>query len=370
MKKILFMIESLKGGGAEKVLSTLVKNIDKTKYDITVFVIAKTGIYVSDVENNCRLLYALDSDNSNDSFLFKLKSKFIYCCNPAMVYKYLIKESYDIEIAFVEGLATKLVSNSFNKNSKKYAWVHTDLINNPWTNIVYKSIDEERECYSKFDKVLCVSSSVKNAFDHKYHTENSAIQYNLIDENEIIKKSKEISVQKQEHLQLITLGRLVPQKGYDRLIKCIKRIINEGYDNFNLWILGEGEQREYIEHYIKDNCLEKYITLLGFKSNPYPYLAASDAFICSSRSEGFSTVATEALILEKPIFTVDCAGMRELFANCECGCIVENKDESLYEMLKFILKQENFEIYNEGLYERISYFKLKKRIKEIENLFD
>ena len=62
--------------------------------------------------------------------------------------------------------------------------------------------------------------------------------------------------------------------------------------------------------------------------------------------------------------------MRELFANCECGCIVENKDESLYEMLKFILKQENFEIYNEGLYERISYFKLKKRIKEIENLFD
>ena len=154
------------------------------------------------------------------------------------------------------------------------------------------------------------------------------------------------------------------------MIKCIKRIINEGYDNFNLWILGEGEQREYIEHYIKDNCLEKYITLLGFKSNPYPYLAASDAFICSSRSEGFSTVATEALILEKPIFTVDCAGMRELFANCECGCIVENKDESLYEMLKFILKQENFEIYNEGLYERISYFKLKKRIKEIQNLFD
>ena len=218
--------------------------------------------------------------------------------------------------------------------------------------------------------MLCVSSSVKNAFDHKYHTENSAIQYNLIDENEIIKKSKEISVQKQEHLQLITLGRLVPQKGYDRLIKCIKRIINEGYDNFNLWILGEGEQREYIEHYIKDNCLEKYITLLGFKSNPYPYLAASDAFICSSRSEGFSTVATEALILEKPIFTVDCAGMRELIANCECGCIVENKDESLYEMLKFILKQENFEIYNEGLYERISYFKLKKRIKEIETLFD
>lgn len=370
MKKILFMIESLKGGGAEKVLSTLVKNIDKTKYDITVFVIAKTGIYVSDVKNNCRLLYALDSDNSNDGFLFKLKSKFIYCCNPAMVYKYLIKESYDIEIAFVEGLATKLVSNSFNKNSKKYAWVHIDLINNPWTKIVYKSIDEERECYSKFDKVLCVSSSVKEAFDKKYNTGNSAIQYNPVDENEIFNKSKKLIVHKQANLQFVTLGRLVPQKGYDRLVKCIKKIRDEGYDNFNIWILGEGEQRKFLEKYIEDNALEKYVTLLGFKSNPYPYIAASDAFICSSRSEGFSTVATESLILGKPIFTVDCAGMRELFANCECGCIVENKDESLYEMLKFILKQENFEIYNDGLHERISYFKLKKRIKEIETLFD
>ena len=212
--------------------------------------------------------------------------------------------------------------------------------------------------------------SVKNAFDYKYNTENSAIQYNLIDEYEIIEKSKELTVQKQEHLQLITLGRLVPQKGYDRLVKCIKRVITEGYDNFNLWILGEGEQREYLENYIKDSGLEKYITLLGFKSNPYPYLAASDAFICSSRSEGFSTVATEALILEKPIFTVDCAGMRELFGDSECGLIVENKDESLYEMLKFVIKHQNFEIYNKGLYERINYFKLKNRIKEIETLFD
>lgn len=370
MKKILFMIESLKGGGAEKVLATLVKNIDKTKYDITVFVIAKTGIYVKDVENNCKLLYALDSDSSDNGFLFKLKSKFIYCCNPAIVYKYLIKETYDIEIAFVEGLATKLISNSFNKNSKKYAWVHIDLINNPWTDIVYKSSEDERKCYSKFDNVLCVSSSVKEAFDIKYNTGNSTIQYNPVDEKEITIKSNEFIIEKQADLQFVSLGRLVPQKGYDRLAKCVKELKDGGYSNFNIWILGEGEQKELLEDYIKANGLEDYITLLGFKSNPYPYLAASDAFICSSRSEGFSTVATEALILNKPIFTVECAGMRELFGDYECGRIVPNNDESLYELLEFVLNQNDFKKYENDLYERANYFKLNKRINEIESLFD
>lgn len=370
MKKILFMIESLNGGGAEKVLTTLVKNIDKKKYDVTVFVIAKTGIYVNDVEDNCRLLYALDFDNSKKGFFFKIKSKLIYSANPATVYKYLIKESYDIEIAFIEGFATKLIANSCNKNSKKIAFVHIDLVNNPWTNIAYKSIEEERKCYSKFDRVLCVSSSVKDAFDRKYDTKNSDIQYNPVDENEIIKKSRESKVQRQSALQLVTLGRLVPQKGYDRLVKCIKKLKDEGYSNFNIWILGEGEQKELLEDYIKDNCLEDYVSLLGFKSNPYPYLVASDAFICSSRSEGFSTVATEALILNKPIFTVECAGMRELFGDFDCGRIVPNNDESLYELLEFVLNQNDFKKYENALYERANYFKLNKRINEIESLFD
>lgn len=369
MKKVLFIIESLGDGGAEKILTTLIKNVDKTKYDITVFVIAKTGIYVKEVESNCRLLYALNPEKNYNSLLYKLKLKFIYCCNSALVYKTLIKENYDIEIAFVEGLATKLVANSFNKHSKKYAWVHIDLINNPWTDIVYKSLEEERECYNRFDRVFCVSSSVKDAFDAKYDTHNSAIQYNPVDEKEIIDKSKEFKVEKKAELQLVTLGRLVPQKGYDRLVKCVKRARDEGYDHFNIWILGEGKQRVFLEKYIKDNKLDKYITLCGFKNNPYPYIAASDAFICSSRSEGFSTVATEALILGKPIFTVECAGMKELFGDCECGRIVENNDQSLYELFVNVLKKSDFNLYTKDLIKRKENFKLKRAIEEIENLF-
>ena len=236
---------------------------------------------------------------------------------------------------------------------------------------MYRSLEEEKKCYRKFNRVLCVSSSVKNAFDKKYNIDNSSIQYNPVNEKEILKKSKELIVHKQANLQFVTLGRLVPQKGYDRLVKCIKKIRDEGYDNFNIWILGEGEQREFLEEYIEDNALEKYVTLLGFKSNPYPYIAASDAFICSSRSEGFSTVATESLILGKPIFTVDCAGMKELFGNYECGMIVNNNEDDLYEMILNILIDTNkISKYNSNIFNRQKNFTLERRMMEIEDLIN
>ena len=113
------------------------------------------------------------------------------------------------------------------------------------------------------------------------------------------------------------------------------------------------------------------MTLLGFKSNPYPYIAASDAFICSSRSEGFSTVATESLILGKPIFTVDCAGMKELFGNYECGMIVNNNEDDLYEMILNILIDTNkISKYNSNIFNRQKNFTLERRMMEIEDLIN
>lgn len=67
MKKILFFIESLSGGGAEKVLTTLVKNLDKQKFDITVLVVAKTGVYVKEVEKYCHLISMLPDYDSLSS---------------------------------------------------------------------------------------------------------------------------------------------------------------------------------------------------------------------------------------------------------------------------------------------------------------
>lgn len=86
--------------------------------------------------------------------------------------------------------------------------------NTPWTDIAYRSFEEEKNCYQKFDKILNVSKEVLNAFQNKYKVEQCDVQYNPIDENEIINKSNDFVVEKNEIYQFISIGRLVDQKGY------------------------------------------------------------------------------------------------------------------------------------------------------------
>lgn len=166
----------------------------------------------------------------------------------------------------------------------------------------------------------------------------------------------------------VTIGRLVDQKGYDRLLHVVNEL--KDYFKFCIRILGEGSDREKLEDYIKKNHLEDYVKLLGFQNNPYPYIKAADAFICSSRSEGFSTVATEAMILQKPIFTTDCAGMKELFGEYDCGMICKNSEDGLKRMLEEVFAKENFDEYQQDIKKRSEFFKLERRMKEISDIID
>ena len=194
-------------------------------------------------------------------------------------------------------------------------------------------------------------------------------QYNPIDEEEICRLSREnIKEEYRAQIKLISIGRLVNQKGYDRLISIAEQL-NKKYKNFEIWILGEGEQKEELQKYIEEHKLQNCFKLLGFKNNPYPYIKKSDAFICSSRSEGFSTVATEALILNKPIFTTDCSGMRELFGNFQCGQIVLNDDQELFKLMeKLVDQQYNLRYFEEQAKECAKRFKLRMRMKEVESV--
>lgn len=376
-KKILFVIESLSGGGAEKILTTIVKNIDKTKFDVTVLTVVKTGVYVEEVEKYCKLISMLPDYEKLKSPIAKMKYKLdykkIYKEDCRKIYHEYIKEEYDVEIAFVEGFVTKLVASSYNRNSKKYAWIHIDMMENNHADANYNSIQEEINAYKIYNKIFTVSDYVGNIFIKKFGNEferKVVTQYNPVDSLEIEKKSKEkLDDEYQAQVKLISIGRLVNQKGYDRLISVVNKVKNI-YDNFEIWILGDGEQREELETYIEQHQLQNYFKLKGFKNNPYAYIKKADAFICSSRSEGFSTVATEALILNKPIFTTDCSGMKELFGNNKCGIICENSTDGILNMLNDILRNPDFSQYEKQCKERKREFTLEKRMKEVERILD
>lgn len=395
-KKVLFLIHALGAGGAEKILVNIANGMDKTKYDVTVMAVVNTGVFREDFKNGVNYKYIFNipfkskiktKKNNNiinpgnplakSNPLIKLIAKlytFMWKVIPIkLFYKVMINEKYDIEVSFLEGICAKIISGSTNKESKKIAWIHVDMINHKKSEAVFKDKKQEYDCYDSFDDIICVSETVRSQFIKKFNfnSDKVRVRYNPIDKEEIIKKSNEnvSDLIKPNKFVFCTIGRLVTQKGYDRLLRVHKKLIDSGID-YELWIIGEGNKRGSLEEYISNNNLYDSVKLLGFKSNPYKYLKLADAFVCSSRAEGFSTVASEAVVLEKPIVTVNCSGMYELLGeNGEYGIITENNEESLYEGMKKMLTNNTiYEEYKEMVIKRKDMFDYKQAIKSIEEL--
>lgn len=371
MKKVLFVVENLGGGGAEKVLLTLIKNLDKSKYDITVYTIIETGVYVDEMKKYCKVKHAL-KDYNKYSFLgklyYKVKCKLIYKLNIKIVYKWLIKDKYDVEIAFVEGFDTKLVSSSNNENSKKYAWVHIDMIERPYADGYYKKIEDQRNAYSCFQKVVCVSQQAKDQYEKKFNLKNSIVIYNPIDTNEIKKYRKKYEVKKE--FVFCAVGRLEDQKGFDRLIEAFIEI-NKYYPNFILNIIGDGSKGIELKRLVSENKLNDKIKFTGFIKNPYEVMAKSDMLICSSRSEGYSLVVAEGMCLGLPILTTDCTGPNELINKGEFGILVENNLDGITKGILEVFENINklYE-YHELSLKRSSYFGIGETIQKVECLLN
>lgn len=375
-QNLLFLIESLSGGGAEKVLSVLLKHIDKTKFDITLCTIVDTGVYAEEVRKYVKYTSVLGNPCKKSllgKILYKILYLLIYRILPCqLIYSLFIPKGNDIEIAFVEGFCTKILSYSTNKKAKKIAWVHIDLINNHWITSIYKDKKEEKQSYQKYNKIIGVSNTATNAINQLYNINNAITLYNPIENDNVIKRANEfISLPpKTQAIRMVTVGRFVPQKAYDRLLRVIKRLYEDGY-SIELWILGDGEQRPMLKEYINTHSLNEIVTLWGFQKNPYPYLKHSDIFVCSSVSEGYSTAVTEALILELPVVTTLCSGMNELLIDGKCGLITENSEYGLYSGIKYVLDNPSLLIsYKQNILLHQERFSLSSQMNHIENIFN
>lgn len=392
MKKLLFFIESLDSGGAEKSLTELIENLNKNKFGITVISETDGEYYTERVKDACIYRCFTSKSKHNNHlriFINKLIIKFSIAAPAKIVHRILIRGTYDVEIAYCEGYATKLVANSVNKNSRKIAFVHTDMQKNHWTQTVFRSLEEETECYKKFDVISCVSESVAKAFTDTFGlTDKVVVNYNPVTTKLIIEKSQEPSgLENISFPRMITAGRLTTAKGYDRLLRIADRLKNDGY-KFELLILGKGEEEQNLERFIKEQNLSGFVKLMGFKDNPYKYIADSDFFVCSSIAEGFSTIATECVILGKPVITTDVSGMAELFGRAEllgknelfgkneefgraeCGIICENNEDALFDAIKYVLDNPScLQKFSMGARERATFFNIENSVKNIEKLF-
>lgn len=337
-EEVTFFIPTLGGGGAEKVLVNLINNMDPSKFDITLLVLFNTG-------NNKKYL----NSNIKYRYIFRRRFKgnihFLKLFSPTSLANKFIKDEYDVAISYLEGPTTRIISGIQNNNTKKINWVHSKTLKSYLVKS-YRNFEELKKCYNNYEYTVFVSETAKDSFIKEIGIGQSKyiVRYNTIETEKIIKKSndsiKDLKFNTQK-TNLITVGKLIEVKGYDRLLKIAKKLIKENY-NIHIYILGEGHLENKIKKIIEDNRMDSYVTMLGYKDNPYKYVKQADLFICSSYSEGFSTAVTESVVVGTPVITTRVSGMEEMLGrNNKYGFIVENDSKALYEGIVTLIGNKN-----------------------------
>lgn len=366
MIKLLFLIHDLGQGGAEKVLVNLVNNMDFNQFDITVMSLFDEG-------ENRQFLSPKIKYRSCFSKMVRGNSHFMKLLSPKQLHRWLIKEEYDVEIAYLEGPCARIISGCENERTKLVSWIHIEQHTAKRAAASFRSIKEAKECYGKFHRIISVSKSVENDFKRVLGVNTRyEVLYNTNETAKIQEAAKE-DVQEilfdKSTVKLVGVGKLLKNKGFDRILRIVNRLLEEGY-RIHLYILGEGSERDTLERFISEHQMEEYVTLLGYQLNPYKYLSRCDLFVCASLAEGFSTAATEALILGVPVCTVEVSGMKEMLGeNNEYGIVVPNDEESFYEAVKTLLDHpEKLEWYRQMAFKRGKHFRMDKTVDAVEKL--
>lgn len=373
MKNILFFMETVDFGGAETVFTNIIKNINKSKFCIKVVTERDHELFTDEIKAAVPYDCFIKTERlAVRDFWNKIVIKLSLVLSEKNIRKYFIRGNYDVEVAFCEGYSTKIIGNSGKKNCKKIAWVHTDVIKNPWSEKIFGSAEEEKKCYEKFDAIVCVAETMKESFIKKYGmAEKVHVLYNPLDFESVIKKSAEkTDFNFGDGMKFVLAGTFIKIKGFDRFVKVCKRLKDDG-ELFSALIMGDGEEKENIKKIIAETNLGDTVKILDFQTNPYKYIAHSDVYVCSSYAEGYSTAVSESVALNVPVITTECSGMREIFGKNECGIICENSEDGLYNAMKKVLNDPSLlKKFSAEEKKRANDFSLKKRMKAIEDFIE
>lgn len=366
MKRILFLIHDLGQGGAEKVLVNLVNNMDRSKFDVSITTLFGGGVNEQFLKPDIHYRAIFPREFRGNSHIMKLLT-------PAQLHRLFIKETYDVEVAYLEGPAARIVSGCAFSDTKLVSWIHVEQHTKAVAAKAFRSYRESKRCYSRFDQTVCVSEYVKSDFMSIYPTlSNVSVKYNTNETSEILHKKDgpvDAGLFCNGEIRLCGVGKLMPIKGFDRVARIHKRFREDGYP-IHTYILGDGSERQKLEAFISANNLEDSFTLLGYQTNPYKYVAKCDLFLCASTAEGFSTAATEALIVGTPVCTVEVSGMKEMLGeHNEWGIVTENSEEALYQGIKDLLDHpDKLAYYKEKAIERGKMFSTENTVRAVEEM--
>ena len=371
MKKILFVMNTMGRAGAENALLELLKRIDKTKYEVSLYVLTGQGELISEVPEYVKLLnkkpvpVSVHSEEGRKKLIKSSLKALFTRFNFIRLIPYFVKNlkalknngvyqpekllwrvyadgtpvfdtKYDIAVSFIEGGAAYYVADHVNAE-KKAAFIHVDYSYAGYTRKL------DKECYLKFDRIFAVSGEVAGVFNKVYPelTDKTDIFPNMIDREEIKRRADEGTgfTDGFDGIRILTIGRLSTQKSLETSIEACYILKKHG-ENIRWYVLGEGHRRRKLEELIKKLGLEEHFLLLGSQENPYAFIKEADIFVHCTKFEGKSLAVREAQVLGKPIIVSNCSGNREQIINGEDGAVCDFEPKSMAKTIYGLIHDE------------------------------
>ena len=374
--KLLFRHRSMEMGGVEKVMLSLMNNLDREKFEMTVCLNLNQGELRDEFPSHVRKVYLTDGkeDFSKNKIiqkiqLFQRRQKLEKLRkNPEIVDREYLKENYDIEIGMTYN-DFEPVLNSSNKNSKKVGWFHSEIQVPKLQPLVPKILEH----FPQFHYMIYCSEKIKNLMHEHYPNLNypkESVIINAIPIEEIKQKANaDFLLPNAESNIFVSVGRLHTRKGYHKLMDAHKKLLNEGFQH-TVIIIGDGEELPNLLEQQKNLGVEKSFVFAGNQMNPYPFIKNADFFIMPSESEAWPLVIAEALILQKPIIATKVGDVESMIEDRKTGYLIDYDTHEIYVAMKeFLTNEKLVSDLRENLTAIEKQFDNKKIFDEVEEIF-
>lgn len=313
-------------GGAERVLINMLRILDYTKYDVDLYLLEP----LKDNEDGFQ-------DRIDKRVHIKFVNEIIVSCKTP----YYANRLYDCAIAF-QGIDLSILEilNYHLLSKCRIAWIHGDCSCYNYSYSIKNSFIKE---YHLIDKIFCVSKKVEAIFRDFYPMlqNRTEVFYNVINKEEIITHSNDYIALLKNNNSILSVGRIAPEKGHILIPQVAKRLKEDGFC-FKWDIIGDGPSRAEVDNEINKYNVQDVVHILGYKSNPYPYIKTCNLFVLPSFAEGYGMVAAEALILQRPIVITPECGIAEQIQNRVTGLIAQDStSDGLYGCIKDFLSHDS-----------------------------